>query len=113
MRRAAAAGDARGEARIDATFHGRLIEIAANRTLERLWRYLEPASRTAITLAVPGLDAIRIVDLHQPILDALRRRDRDAVSEAVHRHFAVASGLFEELYDRPGRTFVPAGMGAA
>src|SRR5512141_2357516 len=48
LKAAASAGDAHEEARIDARFHSRLIEIAGNRTLERVWRYLEPVSRTYI-----------------------------------------------------------------
>lgn len=54
LERAASAGDTHEEARIDAMFHGRLIEIAGNQTLERVWRYLEPLSRTYITLVMPG-----------------------------------------------------------
>lgn len=98
MRAAASVGDRRGEARIDATFHARVVEIAGNRTLERVWRSLEPVSRTYITLDVPGVDTLAIAELHQPILDALRAKDPDQAAVAVHRHFETAGALFDSLF---------------
>ncbi|HEX8940552.1 MAG TPA: GntR family transcriptional regulator [Candidatus Limnocylindrales bacterium] len=94
MLRAATLGDTRAEARIDATFHTRVIEIAGNTTLQRVWRYLEPVSRTYITFVTPGIDARRIADVHGPIVEALRRRDPEQAVEAVHRHFQVAGAQF-------------------
>ena len=99
---------------MDAVFHARLLEIAGNSTLERVWRYLEPISRTHITLHLPGIDPSAIADLHDPILDALTERDEERAVEAVHRHFANARSLFESLFsrsepgDRDGRSRPPA-----
>src|SRR5512143_385963 len=73
MRRAARAGDLHAEAAADAAFHSRIVEVAANGTLRRVWQHLEPFSRTYITLVVPGADRYRIADLHDPVLEALRR----------------------------------------
>ena len=98
MRDAAARGDAHREALVDAAFHARVIRGAGNRTLERVWDFLEPVSRTYITLVVPGVDTRRIAELHLPILDAFRRRDPDLAAEAVRRHFDVASTLFDQLF---------------
>ena len=50
MRRAAAPAIRHAEATADASFHGRIVEIAGNATLERVWRLLEPFSRTYITI---------------------------------------------------------------
>ncbi len=98
MRQAATAGDRHAEARIDATFHTRVIEIAGNFTLERVWRYLEPVSRTYITLVVPGVNARQIADMHQPILDALRQRDPQLTVDAIRRHFLTAGAMFDSLF---------------
>ena len=54
MQRAADDGDTHAEATADAAFHGRIVELAGNATLERVWRTLEPFSRTYITIVVPG-----------------------------------------------------------
>ena len=53
MRDAAAIGDRHAVATADAGFHRRLIQLAGNSTLERLWGSLEPFSRTYITLGRP------------------------------------------------------------
>jgi DNA-binding GntR family transcriptional regulator len=87
MQDAARAGDGHAVAEADAKFHARIVELADNGTLERVWRSLEPFSRTYLTLAVPGADPQWSADLHGPILDALRARDADAAVAALERHF--------------------------
>jgi DNA-binding GntR family transcriptional regulator len=102
MQRAADAGDAHAEAVVDVAFHARVIQIAHNNTLERVWRTLEPLSRTYITLVVPGVNARHIADLHVPILAALRGRDPDLATEAYHLHFEAAGDMFRETWvDEP------------
>jgi DNA-binding GntR family transcriptional regulator len=102
MRIAAAAGDGHAVAEADARFHARIVELAANGTLEKVWRSLEPFSRTYITLLVPGADPRWAADLHAPILAALRARDPDAVVAALEAHFAeVATNMAQRLPDGP------------
>jgi DNA-binding GntR family transcriptional regulator len=87
MLTAAAADDGHGVAEADARFHGRIVELADNVTLERVWRSLEPFSRTYITLVAPGADPHWSATIHEPILAALRRRNADEVVAALRRHF--------------------------
>jgi DNA-binding GntR family transcriptional regulator len=101
MQRAARAGDTYAEATADAGFHGRIVELANNATLARVWRHLEPVSRTFITLGVPGADRYRIADLHQPVLDALRRRDPERAGDALQRHFVDAGLMLRGLWADP------------
>ncbi len=91
MQRAAATGDRHEVAVADASFHARLLALAGNRTLQRVWRSLEPFSRTYITLVAPGADAHWTADLHPSILRALRTRDPDQVAAALRRHFEEAA----------------------
>jgi DNA-binding GntR family transcriptional regulator len=91
MQTAARDGDGHRVAEFDARFHGRILEIADNGTLTKLWRSLEPFSRTYITLVVPGADPQWSADLHVPILAALRARDVEAVVDALERHFVEVS----------------------
>ncbi|TAK02577.1 MAG: GntR family transcriptional regulator [Chloroflexota bacterium] len=93
MQQAAQAGDTRAEATADAAFHGRIVELAGNATLERVWRTLEPFSRTYITIVAPGADRRRIADEHLPVLEALRERDPELVGQVLHRHFANAAAM--------------------
>jgi DNA-binding GntR family transcriptional regulator len=100
MQAAARAGDGHRVAEADARFHGRIVEIAENGTLGKVWRSLEPFSRTYITLVVPGADPQWSADLHTPILQALLARDADAVVAALERHFAdVAANMARRLPD--------------
>lgn len=87
MQAAARRGDGHAVAEADARFHARIVELADNGTLERVWRSLEPFSRTYLTLVVPGADPQWSADLHDPVLEALRQRDADAVVRALERHF--------------------------
>jgi DNA-binding GntR family transcriptional regulator len=104
MQRAAAAGDRHEVAVCDAAFHARILRLAGNATLERVWRSLEPFSRTYITLAAPGADARWTADLHPPILAALRARDEAAVQAALRHHFREASEhLAGSWQERPVR----------
>jgi DNA-binding GntR family transcriptional regulator len=87
MEDAAAAGDADGLAEADARFHGRIVELADNGSLAKVWRSLEPFSRTYLALVAPGADLAWSARLHVPVLDALRERDPEAVADALERHF--------------------------
>jgi DNA-binding GntR family transcriptional regulator len=91
MQRAADSGDRHEVAVADARFHARLLRLAANATLERVWSSLEPFSRTYITLVAPGADEHWTADLHPRIIAALRTRDPEAVVAALRRHFDEAS----------------------
>jgi DNA-binding GntR family transcriptional regulator len=104
MQQAAAAGDRHEVAIQDAAFHARLLALADNRTLVRVWGSLEPFSRTYITLVSPGADAQWTADLHPPILAGVRARDPEAVVEALRYHFDAASAHLAEgwLQSEPG-----------
>jgi DNA-binding GntR family transcriptional regulator len=100
MQAAAKAGDSHAVAEAHARFHGRIVEIADNGTLGKVWSSLEPFSRTYITLVVPGADPQWSADLHAPIVRALLERDTDAVVAALERHFDdVAANMARRLPD--------------
>jgi DNA-binding GntR family transcriptional regulator len=98
MQRAAEDGDYYAEATADASFHGRIVALAGNATLLRVWRTLEPFSRTYITMVVPGVDRRRIADLHAPILAALRLRDPEAAAAVLHDHFTETAAMLASLW---------------
>ena len=96
MRAAARRGDAHDQSQANASFHATIVRAARNRTLERQWSFLEPFSRTYLTVSQPGLDLLALSERHVPILDALRARDGDAAAEAMHRHLMDAAELLKE-----------------
>ncbi len=94
MQAAADVGDVHREAIADAAFHSRIIELAGNATLLRVWRTLEPFLRTYITIVAPGANRRRIADQHEPVLAALRARDAALVTGVLHQHCDdAAAGL--------------------
>jgi DNA-binding GntR family transcriptional regulator len=103
MQRAAAAGDRHEVAVADAAFHARLLGLAGNATLMRVWRSLEPFSRTYITLVAPGADAHWTADLHLAVLAALRTRDPEQVVAALRDHFDEAGMHLADSWLESGR----------
>ena len=96
MRDAARRGDAHDQSRANASFHATIVRAARNTTLERQWSFLEPYSRTYLTVSQPGLDLRALSERHVPILEALRARDGGAAAEAMHRHLMDAAELLKE-----------------
>jgi DNA-binding GntR family transcriptional regulator len=96
MRDAARRGDAHDQSQANASFHATIVRAARNPTLERQWSFLEPYSRTYLTVSQPGLDLQALSERHVPILDALRARDGDAAAEAMHQHLMDAAELLKE-----------------
>ncbi|CAN5608523.1 GntR family transcriptional regulator [soil metagenome] len=91
MRQAAAASDPFAEATADAAFHGHIVHLSGNATLERVWRTLEPFLRTYITIAAPGTDRRAVADRHEPVIEALRSGDPERVTASLEQHFEQAA----------------------
>jgi DNA-binding GntR family transcriptional regulator len=89
-------GDVDGFFQANASFHATIVRSARNATLERQWSFLEPYSRTYVTVSQPGLDLLALSERHVPILQALRARDGAAAAEAMHRHLMDAAELLKE-----------------
>jgi DNA-binding GntR family transcriptional regulator len=100
MRDAADRGDAHDQSQANAQFHATIVRAARNATLERQWSFLEPFSRTYISVSQPGLDLRALSDRHIPILDALRARDGDAAAAAMHQHLMDAAELLRPMAEK-------------
>jgi DNA-binding GntR family transcriptional regulator len=98
MREAAAQGDAYTEAAADAAFHGLIMHLSGNATLERVWKTLEPFLRTYITIVSPRIDRQAVADRHVPIIDALRAGEPELVEEAMVRNFELAAKSLAEVW---------------
>lgn len=100
MRKAARAGDPYAEAMADASFHGIIMQLSGNATLERVWRTLEPFLRTYITIVSPGVDRQAVADRHEPIIEAFRHGDGDLLEAAIRRHFEGAEAALAAVWPR-------------
>ena len=97
MRAAARRDDAHGQSQANASFHATIVRAARNATLERQWSFLEPFSRTYISVSQPGLNLLALSERHVPILEALRARDPDKAAAAMHNHLMEAADLLRPL----------------
>jgi DNA-binding GntR family transcriptional regulator len=88
---AARAGDAHEQSQADTHFHAAIARGARNTTLERQWSFLEPYSRTFVTVSQPGTDLMAVAEQHLPILDALKARDGEQAAAAMDRHLMAAA----------------------
>ncbi|MGY1915981.1 GntR family transcriptional regulator [Blastococcus sp. SYSU DS0973] len=117
MREAADAGDGRALAIFDASLHEKFMQLSGNRTLLRVWRSLEPLSRTYITLVGPHSDPHWSCALHDPILDAVGRRDADGVVRAIETHFDEVrdrlAGELTEVAEQQARGAEPQATGTS
>jgi DNA-binding GntR family transcriptional regulator len=102
MRRAAEAGDPFAEATADAAFHGHVMHLSGNATLERVWWTLEPFLRTYITISAASVDRRAIADRHTPLVTALRAGDRGDGQAAVEYHFEQAAQSLARVWVEPG-----------
>jgi len=102
MADAAERGDPHEQALQNTEFHATIVEVAANRSLERLWRMLEPFGRTYVTATMPGIDLRWLGTRHRAIIDALRAHDCEGAAAALRQHAVEAAGLVAEAPDGEG-----------
>ncbi len=105
MRDMLARGEQRGVAEPDVAFHRELVRLADQRRLLSAWESLAPTTHTLLSVA----DSIYVdmpwaVDQHQKIVDALARRDADAIEELVRTHTATGERVIIAMLRGDGRT---------
>ena len=87
MRAHAAAGEVDAVDEDDIAFHTAICELADHRLLLQVWQTYAAQIQRAMTLRNQvNRDVRRIVDLHQPILDAILRRDIEAAQACYAEH---------------------------
>jgi DNA-binding GntR family transcriptional regulator len=80
----------------DVRFHRLIVEASGNARLIELWSSLQVEARTMITALRTRLDAVEVAKRHEPIAEALRRRDADAAGQEIRRHVEDFGRMFIE-----------------
>lgn len=96
MLAAADDGDLHELLRHDVQFHRLIVEASGNRRLLEMWSSLQVDARTMITAHRTGLDAAEVARLHEPVVEALRRRDGETAGTEIRRHVEEFGRLFIE-----------------
>jgi DNA-binding GntR family transcriptional regulator len=86
MRVASREGDYHAQVEHDVAFHRLIVEAAGNATLLAVWSSLGIQTRTFLTLVQTGIDPSELVEMHVPIIDALRQRDPELAGRVLRAH---------------------------
>jgi DNA-binding GntR family transcriptional regulator len=98
IRAMATATDTRVQVEHDVRFHQLIVEAAGNSRLTELWASLQVEARTMITALRTGLDATQVAEMHQPIVDALRRQDAEAAGQEIRHHVQAFGQMVGESH---------------
>jgi DNA-binding GntR family transcriptional regulator len=82
----ARAGDLRQQVEHDVQFHKLIVEASGNSRLIEIWSSLQVETRTAISALRTGLTPREAAKMHEPIIEALRRKDARAAGRAIRSH---------------------------
>jgi DNA-binding GntR family transcriptional regulator len=94
MRAAARDHDIHRQVEHDVRFHRLIVESAGNATLLEVWSSLRIEARTVITLLAGGIDPAELVELHVPVLEAVRGGDPDEAGRVLRHHVEHFADLF-------------------
>lgn len=82
----------------DIEFHRHIVALAGNRRLLRFWSQLAGQIRLFLTLCVEAsIDAGEMVELHPRTVEALRRHDVDAATDAILANNWEASQAIDRM----------------
>jgi DNA-binding GntR family transcriptional regulator len=97
------ARDLREQVEHDVRFHQLIVEASGNSRLIETWASLEVEARTAITALRTGLTPHEAAAMHQPIVDALRRRDSRAAGRVIRSHVEHFGRMLAKTQASAGR----------
>jgi DNA-binding GntR family transcriptional regulator len=86
MRRAARTGDADGFARANTEFHRSIVSLASNHALMKVWDSLEIGMLSRLNLQKNERKLRSLAEIHQPIVDSLRRGDLKQTGALLREH---------------------------
>jgi DNA-binding GntR family transcriptional regulator len=95
MRAAALRGDPDGFARANMEFHRDIVSLASNQMLLKVWDSLEIGMLSRLNLQKNERKLRSLAEIHQPIVDSLKRRDLKHTGALLREH------AFSFLQDLP------------
>jgi DNA-binding GntR family transcriptional regulator len=86
MRSAARTADPDGYAAANTQFHRNIVSLASNKTLLKVWDSLEIGMRSRLNLQKNERKLRSLADIHQPIVDSLKREDLKQTGVLLREH---------------------------
>jgi DNA-binding GntR family transcriptional regulator len=93
MRTAALTGDIEGFAQANVQFHRTIVSLAPNHALLKVWDSLEIAMRSRMNLHRNEKGLPLLAEIHQPIVDALKRGDLQRAGVLLKEHCSTLSDV--------------------
>jgi DNA-binding GntR family transcriptional regulator len=100
MEHATAVGDVAGYVSGNTRFHQAIVRASQNHTLERIWRMLQPVSRTHLSVAVAGLVGGASNQAHLGLVEGLASRDPERAAAAARIHSRIVERTLAEAYEK-------------
>jgi DNA-binding GntR family transcriptional regulator len=89
MEGAAARGDLEKYTEYNTSFHRAIVSTANNQVLVDMWESLEIKSRVATTMFGTNLDPKKALQLHYPLIEAIKHKDHQVMLAAMEKHYLV------------------------
>jgi DNA-binding GntR family transcriptional regulator len=86
MRAAAGSGDVEAFAQANLQFHRSIVSLNPNQTIIKVWDSLDIAMRARMNLQRNEKNLSRLSEVHQPIVDALRKSDVILAGKLLKEH---------------------------
>ena len=96
MRISAEQDDVQGVMSHDRRFHELILEVADNQVLLETWRSLRVEAGTFVSAIFANLDLQMIAGKHEPIFDAIKARNPEAVAKQLRTHIEFFRSLVKK-----------------
>ncbi len=96
---AAKHGDMQSVVKLDAKFHRTIVAASQNRILAETWDSLMIESRTYVTavkVILANTALMAVVEMHRPLIAALRTGDSKAAGEEMRKHVSAFAQILEK-----------------
>lgn len=80
---------------LDNKFHEVIVKAANNNILEKAWRTVS-ITQWAYFSSFQYKEKLKIIEWHQPIIEAIKERDADKAEEKIYKHFLDLQNMLDE-----------------
>lgn len=88
MQQAARKNDKTLFSSFDIQFHRKIIEVADNALLEKMWEAVSLGQWTHVTTSFSAISLDELAKRHEIVLETIRKRDADGASLAMQQHIS-------------------------
>ncbi len=95
MIKADESGELHERVALDNKFHEIIVKAAQNNILEKAWRTVS-ITQWAYFSSFQFKEKLKILEWHQPIIEAIKERDADKAEKTIYKHFLDLQNMLDE-----------------